>query len=269
MLCGSGWSVLDRQEENNHSPCSKQTLLREDHSPNLFHLQYTEKWLLIQVESAYLFKDSCLQASLCSLLHKSRSLTICFCFTSVPCVALCFRAGDHPLIFNAHADICCGARCAAISPYNQMLPQGLLSHSVDKVSGKEVCQTIPAKHSFRCEWKAQNIFSLLEQISSKGPSLHERKHIRTLRCAALLQQLIQAQSPLRAGQKNPSACRTFLFSKVPHSARQSETMIMNRDSKRARPCPALQTRYVHFSQLQTRAVYTNSFTEHRKWVLRH
>lgn len=57
-----------------------------------------------------------------------------------PLCGLMFQSRrSSSLIFNAHADICCGARCAAISPYNQMLPQGLLSHSVDKVSGKEVC----------------------------------------------------------------------------------------------------------------------------------
>lgn len=89
---------------------------------------------------------------------------------------------------------------------------------------------IPVPSRFSDEQKAPSIFSLslLEEICLKGPNLNERGHIRTLFCSLTLQQLIHAQSPARAGQET-TACRTFLFSHVPHSTWQSVTLIMNRE----------------------------------------
>lgn len=55
ITCGSGLSVLTRQEENTESvTLSKIDYSQRRPSPNLFQVQYIKKRLLIQEESAHL-----------------------------------------------------------------------------------------------------------------------------------------------------------------------------------------------------------------------
>lgn len=139
MLCGSGWSVLDRQEENTDSF----TLSKIDSSQRRPFPKF--------VSPAIYWKMVAYSGGICSPLQGQlfTGITVLplaqvsisdhlFLLYLCPLCGLMFQSRrSSSLIFNA--DMCCGAWCAAVSPYNRMLPQGLLRHSADKVSGKEVC----------------------------------------------------------------------------------------------------------------------------------